>query len=156
MARPKKEVDFKLLDSLCAIQCTGEEIAAIIGVDYDTLNSHIKEKYGVGFSDYFKEKSAFGKASLRRKQWALADSNPAMAIFLGKNYLGQADKREVEETVKITVTMLEDVQGTFSRMRQLNNVKVVDIEAAIDEGIGNALSIADSIKVVDIDIVGGE
>lgn len=36
-----------------------------------------------------------GRASLRRKQFAMAEKNPAMAIWLGKQYLGQADKKEI-------------------------------------------------------------
>jgi hypothetical protein len=149
MARPKKEVDFKLLDSLCAIQCTGEEIAAIIGVNYDTLNSHIKEECGIGFSDYFKKKSASGKASLRRKQWALADTNPAMAIFLGKNYLGQADKREVEETRTVKVIMLEEVRQTFIQMRRKNEIEAITID--MDAAFNNALAIAEDIEAIEVE-----
>ena len=37
----------------------------------------------------------FGKASLRRIQFNLAKKSPAMAIFLGKNYLDQSDHKEV-------------------------------------------------------------
>ena len=32
--------------------------------------------------------------SLRRIQWKLAEKSPAMAIFLGKNLLGQRDRPE--------------------------------------------------------------
>ena len=34
--------------------------------------------------------------SLRRTQFKLAEKNPTMAIFLGKQYLGQRDNIEVE------------------------------------------------------------
>ena len=34
--------------------------------------------------------------SLRRMQYKLAEKNTAMAIFLGKQYLGQKDNIEVE------------------------------------------------------------
>jgi hypothetical protein len=34
-------------------------------------------------------------AWLREKQFQQADKNPVSAIFLGKNYLGQADKQEI-------------------------------------------------------------
>ena len=39
-----------------------------------------------------------GKASLRRIQMQLATKNAAMAIFLGKNLLGQSDKHEMEHS----------------------------------------------------------
>ena len=38
MARPKKEIDWEIVRKLCAMQCTGEEIASFIDVDYDALN----------------------------------------------------------------------------------------------------------------------
>lgn len=47
------------------------------------------------FSAYFQQKSAPGKISLRRKQFRMAESNAAMAIWLGKQYLGQKDKSEL-------------------------------------------------------------
>lgn len=90
----KKE--WKQLENLCQIQCTGEEIAAIMGVDYDTLNRIIATEYEnySGFSEYFKEKSAGGKASLRRRQWLKAqEGNVVMQIWLGKQYLGQSEPK---------------------------------------------------------------
>lgn len=88
----KKQIDFDVVDSLCNIQCTGEEIASVLGVDYDTLNARIKEKYGILFSDYFELKRGAGKASLRRMQWKAAEAgNNTMLVWLGKQYLGQRD-----------------------------------------------------------------
>ena len=82
------------------IQCTGEECASILGIDYDTLNNRLKEDTGSGFSDYYAQKSAGGKVSLRRKQYqkAVEEGNPTMLIWLGKQWLGQKDG--AEEAVK--------------------------------------------------------
>lgn len=88
------KIDWEKLQKLCFIHCTGEEIAGIFEIDYDTLNRNIQYKYGFGFADYFKRYSAGGKASLRRRQFQMAESNPTMAIWLGKQYLGQTDKAE--------------------------------------------------------------
>jgi hypothetical protein len=94
---PKLEIDYKTLSSLCKIQCTGEECAAIIDMDYDTLNRRLKEEGYLGFTDYFKKHSSGGKASLRRKQIAVAmDGNPTMLVWMGKQHLGQTDKAEVD------------------------------------------------------------
>ncbi len=91
------EKDWHTIDQLCAIQCTGEEIAGVLDIDYDTLNARINDEYGVNFSDYYKRKSSRGKMSLRRKQHEVALSgNPTMLIWLGKQYLEQKDKHEVE------------------------------------------------------------
>ena len=92
--RPRKPIDYKTLDGLCEIQCTEEECAAVLDMSIDALNDTLKEDGNGGFSEYFRIKSSNGKASLRRKQWMMADGNPTMAIWLGKQYLMQADKRE--------------------------------------------------------------
>lgn len=89
--RPKTEIDFNIVKSLCGLQCTGEEIASVLNINYDTLNARIKEEYNETFSDYFKKASAGGKASLRRVQFELAKKSPAMCIWLGKQYLGQKE-----------------------------------------------------------------
>lgn len=99
MGRPKIVIDFDKVANMCAIQCTGEEIAAVLGINYDTLVARIKEEYGLTFSEYYKTKSAVGKMSLRRKQYEVATKgkgNTTMLIWLGKQHLGQADKKEIE------------------------------------------------------------
>ena len=101
MARPKKEIDWETVRKLCAMQCTGEEIASFINVDYDTLNAAAKREHEMGFSDYFKKHSANGKISLRRKQYEVATSgNVPMLIWLGKQCLDQKDKQSNEHTGK--------------------------------------------------------
>jgi hypothetical protein len=91
----KTEIDYTKLDAMCAIHCTGEECAAILNIDYDTLNRRLKEEGHGGFTDYFKLKGANGKMSLRRKQFDQAMSgNSTMLIWLGKQWLNQSDKNE--------------------------------------------------------------
>ncbi len=95
--RPKVDIDYKTLDKLCGIQCTGEECAAILGMDYDTLNAALKRDGNKSFSDYFTQKGAHGKMSLRRRQYEVANSgNPTMLIWLGKQWLGQEDKSKLD------------------------------------------------------------
>ncbi len=96
--RPKKELNVKLLNELCMLQCTGEEIASVMEMNYDTLNARIKEQFNISFSEYYEQKKDLGRVSLRRKQAKLATKNAAMAIFLGKNILGQKDRMEVDQT----------------------------------------------------------
>lgn len=83
-----------LFENLCSIQCTKEEICSVLDVSEKTLNSWCNDKYGKNFSLVFNEKRLLGKSSLRRMQWKLAEKNNAMAIWLGKQYLGQRDKVE--------------------------------------------------------------
>ena len=88
------KIDKKQFENLCGLQCTLFEICDFFDVEDDTLNSWCKKTYGTTFSEVFKIKRGKGQISLRRTQWKLAEKNPTMAIFLGKQYLGQKDKIE--------------------------------------------------------------
>lgn len=96
--RPKKEIKQNEFEALCHIQCTKNEICDVFDIDEKTLTRWCKETYDMGFSDIYKKKSAYGKASLRRNQFELAKKSYAMAIFLGKQYLGQRDVIENQVT----------------------------------------------------------
>lgn len=90
--------DWKKIEGMASIFCTGEEIANILDLHYDTLESRIKERYdGLSISDFLKKHQSNGKASLRRTQYkaALEDKNITMLIWLGKQHLGQTDKQEL-------------------------------------------------------------
>lgn len=102
--RPKYKIDYQTLDGLCEIQCTGEEIAAILNVDYDTLNRRLKEEGHTCFTEYYKLKSADGKMSLRRKQHSEAlAGNSTMLIWLGKQHLKQTDFKAVTPKYKFKI-----------------------------------------------------
>jgi hypothetical protein len=92
---PKLKPDattLKQLAGLGAILCTTKEAAAALDVSEPTFLKFL--------ADHPEAKAAFedgkgkGKMSLRRSQFRLAEKNAAMAIFLGKNYLGQTDRQE--------------------------------------------------------------
>lgn len=99
--RPKIEIDMGLVEKLANIQCTEEEIASVLGCSVDTLARQ------PSFAEIYKKGKEFGKSSLRRTQWKLAQSNTTMAIWLGKQYLGQTDK--VETMTDTSVTFVNDV-----------------------------------------------
>lgn len=95
MARPRKEIDKEQFEKLCNIQCTLEEIAGWFNCSPDTIENWCKREYDMGFAECFKVYSANGKISLRRTQFKLAEKSYAMAIWLGKQYLGQRDHVEL-------------------------------------------------------------
>ena len=97
MGRPQKEIDQTQFEKLCGLQCTLEEICGWFDVTDKTLDGWCKRKYGKSFSEVFAKKREAGKISLRRSQWRLAEKSAAMAIFLGKNYLGQSDHVVIED-----------------------------------------------------------
>lgn len=84
-------IDKKQFEELCGLQCTMLEICAVLDVDDKTLTKWCKKTYDMPFSEIFNIKRGKGKQSLRRFQWNLAKKNASMAIFLGKQYLGQKD-----------------------------------------------------------------
>ena len=93
--RKKKDFDPKQFENLCAMQCTQAEICAFFDCDHKTLTAWVKRYYGREYSLVAKEKAELGNISLRRWQFKQAEHNPTMAIFLGKQYLGQTDKQEL-------------------------------------------------------------
>ena len=94
--RPRKEIDQTEFEKLCALQCTQAEICDWFDITDKTLSAWIKRTYGkeMKFSDIFAIKRQKGLISLRRAQFKLAETNANMAIFLGKNYLGQRNNKE--------------------------------------------------------------
>lgn len=96
MGRPKKEINQEMFEKLCGIMCTLEEIAGIFNCSEDTIENWCKTTYSCTFSEVYKRFSATGKSSLRRMQFKLAERSAAMAIWLGKQYLGQKDTVEIE------------------------------------------------------------
>ena len=104
--RPKAQIDKKEFEKLCALQCTLLEFCSWFDVDDKTLSAWCKEEYGMNFSEVFSLKRGKGKISLRRTQWQLAEKNPSMAIWLGKQYLDQRDTPEKTEAENKTVEAL--------------------------------------------------
>ena len=94
--RPKKEINKDEFEKLCSIMCTEEEICSWFNISDKTLTRWCKETYGLSFSEAFKVYSVEGLISLRRTQFRLAEKSYAMAIFLGKQYLGQKDQQNIE------------------------------------------------------------
>lgn len=101
--RPKKDISQKEFENLCKMMCTKVEICNWFDVDEKTITARCHEWYGVGFSDIYKQLSQYGIISLRRAQLKLAEKNASMAIFLGKQYLGQTDKVEYTGEERITI-----------------------------------------------------
>ena len=96
MARPRIEIDKDQFIKLCGIQCTLEEISSWFKCSEDTIERWCKRELKMSFADSFKTYSADGKISLRRTQFRMAETNCSMAIWLGKQYLGQRDQHDVQ------------------------------------------------------------
>jgi len=92
-----KQVDLKLVSDLAGLFCTQTEVCKIVGISERTLRGR------ADVAEAYKKGQENGKVSLRRMQYRLAEKSPAMAIFLGKQYLGQRDKQESgDEIISLT------------------------------------------------------
>lgn len=89
--RPPIPIDMEELEKLAAMQCTASEIAAWFNCTRETIQRRLNKPE---YRDTLEKGRGKGMVSLRRTQFRLAETNAGMAIFLGKNYLGQSDKTE--------------------------------------------------------------
>ncbi len=118
--RPTIELDKKQFEALCGFQCTLAEIASHFDVTEKTVIAWCKRTYKDTFYSVFEQKRGKGKVSLRRRQYQKAmDGDTAMLIFLGKNWLGQADRPELLGAD----TEAEAKQGHETLMKAIRNLK---------------------------------
>ena len=101
--RPKIEIDYATVEKLANIQCTQDEIASFIGVSTRTLQRDEK------FMELFNKGRDNGKMSLRRIQWKHAEKSATMAIWLGKQYLGQKDVIEASTTGETKINIVNSL-----------------------------------------------
>lgn len=97
MARPRIKIDQANFEKLCSLQCTLAEISVFFDCSEDTIERWCKRTYHIGFAEVFSKKRNLGKIALRRSQFRLAEKNATMAIFLGKQYLGQREEGTIGE-----------------------------------------------------------
>ncbi len=110
MARPKLQLDEKLIEKLATIHCPIKEIAAMLDCSVDTLDRNYADLIAKG-----REK---GKSTLRRTQWNAAMSgNVVMMIWLGKQLLGQSDKMDK------TITASGSLEITSSDRQKIDDAK---------------------------------
>jgi hypothetical protein len=105
--RPFKppEIPPEKITELASICCTNEEIAQICGFSEDTLMRN--------YAELVKNGKAHTHANLRRRQFEILGTNTpqaaTMAIWLGKQILGQSDKTESREERNMSITVHYEV-----------------------------------------------
>jgi hypothetical protein len=104
MGRPPvewSEDKISLFHNLMGIPFVNEEsVSDVLKVSISTLVRWIKKTYGVTFDEFKKQKQEGMKLKLSGKQYETAmKGNPAMLIWLGKQWLGQSDKLEQKQEI---------------------------------------------------------
>lgn len=106
--RPPIKIDLDLVEKLSFIQVTDEEMATVLGVSTETINR--RKKASRAFRDAYQKGREQGRISLRRWQYQQAEKgNTTMLIWLGKQYLNQADKQE--QLVEQRTTIKQDAKS---------------------------------------------
>lgn len=126
MARPRKVINQKQFESLCAIQCTQEEMCNVLDVSEKTLIAWCHEVYGESFSKVFRQKRDLGKTSLRRNQWKLAENgNSTMQIWLGKQILKQSEN-PIQDEIKLRELELKIKEFELKEKLAMKNLENED------------------------------
>jgi hypothetical protein len=127
--RPPKEFDRKAFEDLVGLGCTQEEICVFFRDDTgrpvatDTLTAWCKRTYGMTFQEYVKKNGLMLlRVRLRRAQLRLAERNASMAIFLGKQYLGQRDHVEYEDTAALE--RLNEILDTLKKEADADEAQI--------------------------------
>ncbi len=115
------EVDWNEADKLRRIGCTCEEMVAVLGVSWSTMERKCKAVHGIPFDEYVKKGNQNFKVSLRRLQARGAQGyteiirdeqgnilerkynppNITMQIWLGKQFLNQKEKSEIDQNINL-------------------------------------------------------
>ena len=92
MPRKKLDIDKTQVEKLAEFGATNTEIGGFFNCDPTTIAKRFSNNLTKGRSER--------KIRLRKMQWLSAESgNVTMQIWLGKNELGQADKRDLDVTI---------------------------------------------------------
>lgn len=123
--RPTIDFDKKQFIDLVALGCNQEEICWFFRdetgkvANIDTLSRWCKREFGVTFQEYSKQNSLMAlKIQLRRNQFELSKHSVPMAIWLGKQYLGQTEKQEVAVAINDDETVKEMEQYFENRKKR--------------------------------------
>ena len=96
MARTRIIIDVDKLYQHAYLQCSVREAARYFGVAKTTLDKKMIDEPRL--RRYWDAGKQDGLNYLREQQFALASTSAPMGIFLGKNYLGQRDRHDLEHS----------------------------------------------------------
>lgn len=94
---PEKRIDFRSLLYWMDLGASQAEIAGAFHVSVSTLSRIIAEKTGFTWKELKETCCGEMKIRLRENQFKMSETNPTMAIWLGKNWLGQKDNSKEHE-----------------------------------------------------------
>ncbi len=132
MPRKKANIDKEMFENMCSIFATQDEICQVFSIDRTTLYRWVKRTYKQPFATVLHAHAGKGKISLRRTQFKLAQNNPQLAIWLGKQYLNQIEPRDPQDTIinqnaqKVEIIIKDESNKT--RIEKMENKIIDDIK----------------------------
>jgi len=122
--RKKIIIDWDKIDNYLMSGSNGIQVAAMIGIHYNTLVNKCKEEKKCDFSDYLQQKKEKGNNLLKAMQYKLAmNGDRGMLIWLGKNRLDQSDKKEIKQHNTGSLIKINMTGGSDEPIRTENDIK---------------------------------
>ncbi len=115
------DINIEMVHQLAKQMLPLPDIAGILGIRTDELSSLINSNGKLG--DAIELGYSETRQSLRKTQLDLAlNGHPSMLMWLGKQYLGQSDKHNVETKTEISVT----VSRAMDELRNIPKDKLLE------------------------------
>jgi hypothetical protein len=135
--RPRLKIPWKTVDQMfaaCVPSC--QLVADALGVSLSSLENYCRATFGMSLKHYAAKKRGSTYVRLRAKQIDLAmRGNVPLLIWLGKQYLEQKDKQEIEDKSLDTRIQIRMSKGTLELRDALQQaVSRISDEAGKSEG----------------------
>lgn len=132
IGRPKANIDWEKADEYLIAGCSGRELAALFGLQPNTIYSRCLEDHGITFTEYSEQRYAKGDNFIRKAQFEKAmEKDNTMLIWLGKNRLKQKDKEEVEQ--KFTPEALANLAAMMNQLDSVRSQRSIADSSMSDE-----------------------
>ena len=122
--RKKFIIDWAKVDNALMAGSNGVQVAAMLGISFDTLSRRTNEDKNADFAEYMRQKREKGNNLLKAMQYRLAmDGDRGMLIWLGKNRLDQSDKKEIKQQNTGSLININMKGGTNDPVQSENDIK---------------------------------
>lgn len=119
MARPKKDINWDVVEKKVEAGCTAKEIYECV-CNEDTFYDRFKEHYGESFSDYSGRFRNVGHGNVRYIQYIKALSgNTNMLQLLGREWLAQGQDPEMMSPFEDLIAMRHEIMMLKSKNQKL-------------------------------------
>lgn len=118
------KINWEQVDVYLQAGSTGTEVSALFGIHPNTLYERCKLEQNCDFSEYRSQKREKGIARIRLQQFEKAmNGDTTMLIWLGKNYLDQSEKRNIES---IGVTAINIIHTTVDEHGETLSTETIE------------------------------